>query len=92
MASGRNAAAELAIKSFDPTHLLFIDNDMIVTPHFVHALLEPFQHDNRLGQTQAKLRLLNDPPKIKRCGRMPHLILAESDPACGLWRNQPWPV
>jgi GT2 family glycosyltransferase len=68
VASGRNAAAELAIKSFDPTHLLFIDNDMIVDPNFVHALLEPFQHDNRLGQTQAKLRFLNDPLRLNDAG------------------------
>jgi GT2 family glycosyltransferase len=47
VASGRNAAAELAIKRFDPSHLLFIDNDMIVDPNLSQALLEPFGCDNR---------------------------------------------
>jgi GT2 family glycosyltransferase len=68
VASGRNAAAELAIKAFAPTHLLFIDNDMIVTPDFVSALLEPFEHDSRLGQTQAKLRFIDNPLRLNDAG------------------------
>jgi GT2 family glycosyltransferase len=68
VASGRNAAAELAIKRFDPPYLLFIDNDMILDPNFVRALQEPFEHDNRLGQTQAKLRFLNDPLRLNDAG------------------------
>jgi GT2 family glycosyltransferase len=68
VASGRNAAAELAIKRFHPTHLLFIDNDMVVDPNFAQALLEPFEHDNRLGQTQAKLRFLYDPLRLNDAG------------------------
>jgi GT2 family glycosyltransferase len=53
VASGRNAAAELAIKRFDPSHLLFIDNDMIVDPNLIQAFLERFGCDNRLRQTQS---------------------------------------
>jgi GT2 family glycosyltransferase len=68
VASGRNAAAELAIRTFAPTHLLFIDNDMVVTPNFVSALLEPFARDGRLGQTQAKLRFLHDPLRLNDAG------------------------
>jgi GT2 family glycosyltransferase len=60
VASGRNAGAELAIKTFDPTHLLFLDNDMLVEPGFVGALMKPFTEDDRVGQTQAKLRFMHN--------------------------------
>ena len=68
VASGRNAAAALAIEKFNPTHLLFIDNDMVVTPNFVSALLTPFEKSGRLAQTQAKLRFLNDPMRLNDGG------------------------
>lgn len=68
VASGRNAAAELAIQAFNPTHLLFLDNDMLVEPGFVTALLEPFAQDDGLGQTQAKLRFMNDRQRLNDGG------------------------
>jgi GT2 family glycosyltransferase len=68
VASGRNAAAALAIKTFDPTHLLFIDNDMVVAPDFISALLEPFANDSQLAQTQAKLRFMHDPLRLNDGG------------------------
>lgn len=68
VASGRNAAAALAIERFGPTHLLFLDNDMIVRPGFIQALVDPFQHDPRLGQTQAKLLFLDEPERINDGG------------------------
>jgi GT2 family glycosyltransferase len=68
VAGGRNAAAALAIRKFDPTHLLFIDNDMVVTPNFISALLAPFEGDGRLAQTQAKLRFLKDPARLNDGG------------------------
>jgi GT2 family glycosyltransferase len=68
VASGRNAAAALALKKFDPTHLLFIDNDMIVESNFVSALLAPFENDPQLAQTQAKLRFMNDPTRLNDGG------------------------
>lgn len=68
VASGRNAAAALAIEKFRPTHLLFIDNDMIVDPDFVGALLAPFERDPQLAQTQAKLRFMNDPTRLNDGG------------------------
>jgi GT2 family glycosyltransferase len=61
VASGRNAAAAYALERFAPTHLLFVDNDLVFTSGFVGALLEPFLSDARLGQTQAKLRFLRTP-------------------------------
>jgi hypothetical protein len=68
VASGRNAAAQLAIKTLAPSHLLFIDNDMIVTPDFITALQEPFKGDSKLGQTQAKLRFLWDKQRLNDAG------------------------
>jgi GT2 family glycosyltransferase len=60
VASGRNAGAKLAMELFAPTHLLFLDNDLVFTDGFVPALLAPFA-DPTVGQTQAKLRSLNEP-------------------------------
>jgi GT2 family glycosyltransferase len=68
VASGRNAGAELAIKAFNPSHLLFLDNDMLVEPGFVGALLEPFLNDPKVGQTQAKLRFMHDKARLNDGG------------------------
>jgi GT2 family glycosyltransferase len=68
VASGRNAAAKLAIETFDPSYLLFLDNDMIVTPDFLEVLLEPFTSDSKLAQTQAKLRFLKDRQRLNDAG------------------------
>jgi GT2 family glycosyltransferase len=68
VASGRNAAAELAMQTFNPTHLLFLDNDMLFEPGFVRALLKPFAEDDELGQTQAKLRFMDDRQRLNDGG------------------------
>ena len=68
VAGGRNAAARLAIERFSPTHLLFLDNDMVVEPGFVRALLEPFRADPELAQTQAKLRFIDEPDLLNDGG------------------------
>jgi GT2 family glycosyltransferase len=68
VASGRNAAADLAIRTFQPTHLLFMDNDILVEPGFIQALYQPFVEDNSVGQTQAKLRFMHDPERINDGG------------------------
>jgi O-antigen biosynthesis protein len=68
VASGRNAAAELAIQTYQPTHLLFLDNDILVEPGFVQALFQPFLGDSSVGQTQAKLRFMHDPERINDGG------------------------
>jgi O-antigen biosynthesis protein len=67
VASGRNAGARLALLLFRPTHLLFLDNDLVLTPGFAAALLEPFG-DERVGQTQAKLLYLHDRGRINDGG------------------------
>ena len=58
VASGRNAAAELALTKFQPSHLLFLDNDIQVEPGFISHLLAPFHQNEKTGQTQAKLYLM----------------------------------
>ena len=68
VASGRNAAAEMAIKLFDPSYLLFLDNDMILEPDFVGALLDPLIEDTKIGQTQAKLRFMHDRQRLNDAG------------------------
>jgi GT2 family glycosyltransferase len=61
VASGRNAGAALAIERFSPSHLLFIDNDMIVAPDFISALFAPFSTgDSALAQTSAKIKFMDD--------------------------------
>lgn len=61
VASGRNAAAALAIERFAPSHLLFLDNDMVVAPDFMRELFAPFSTgDNALAQTAAKIKFLGD--------------------------------
>lgn len=60
VAGGRNASAQMAIHEFGATHLLFLDNDILVEPGFVGALYEPFEADPQMGQTQAKLRFMHD--------------------------------
>lgn len=68
VASGRNAAAEHAIRTLAPTHLLFLDNDMQVTPGLVETLLEPFHEDAGVAQTQAKMRFAFDRRRLNDAG------------------------
>ena len=68
VASGRNAAALLAIRSLSPTHILFLDNDMVVTPKFLESLCEPFATQPRLAQALAKIRFYNDPERLHSAG------------------------
>jgi GT2 family glycosyltransferase len=68
VASGRNSAAELAIKRFNPSYLLFLDNDMVVEPDFVGELLGPLLEDPKIGQTQAKLRFMYDRQRLNDGG------------------------
>jgi GT2 family glycosyltransferase len=60
VAGGRNAAAQLAIHEFGATHILFLDNDILVEQGFVEALHEPFELNPTIGQTQSKLRFMHD--------------------------------
>jgi GT2 family glycosyltransferase len=68
VATGRNEAAKLAIANFDPDYLLFIDNDMTVTPDFLDALLKPFGNDRRLAQTTAKIKDMGNHERLYGAG------------------------
>ncbi|MGH9032913.1 MAG: glycosyltransferase family 2 protein [Acidimicrobiia bacterium] len=68
VASGRNAAAALAMERLEPSHLLFLDNDITPWPGFIRELLAPFDDDPRLAQTQAKLRYTDDPGRLNDGG------------------------
>jgi hypothetical protein len=70
VAGGRNAAARLAIETFDPALLLFLDNDIVVREGFVSSLAEPFVRPDggRVGQTQAKLKLADQPELLNDGG------------------------
>lgn len=68
VAGGRNAGAYQAIRDVNPTYLLFIDNDTVVTPGFLLALEDPFRKDPGLGQTSAKIRFLGDPTRLHAAG------------------------
>ena len=60
VAGGRNASAKVAINEYRATHILFLDNDILVEPGFVGELYKPFETDDQLGQTQSKLRFMHD--------------------------------
>ena len=68
VASGRNAAASLAIQSLSPSHLMFLDNDMVVTHGCLEALSEPFASEPKLAQALAKIRFLNEPERLQSAG------------------------
>lgn len=68
VAGGRNGAAALAIQQLGATHLLFLDNDILVEPGFVQALFDLFRDEPQLGQTQAKLRFMHDRQRINDGG------------------------
>lgn len=68
VASGRNRAADLAIDRYSPDFLLFLDNDMLVEPDFVRALHKPFSSFPKVGQTQAKLRFMDNPARLNDGG------------------------
>lgn len=68
VASGRNAAATIALDTFAPTHLFFLDNDMEVSPDFLAPLLAPFAADARVGHTTGKIRFLGEENRLYGAG------------------------
>ena len=68
VASGRNQAARVALETFEPEFLLFLDNDMLVTNGFVVALVDALDRDAQVGQAQAKLRFMDDPQRLNDGG------------------------
>ena len=81
VALGRNRAAKLAMDKFNPNMLLFLDNDMLIEKQFVSALLKPFHSNKRIGQTQAKLRFMNDKKRLNDGGGCKiNFILGQTKP------------
>ncbi len=68
VAGGRNAAAALAAELWDPTHFLFLDNDMVVAGGFVRELAAAYAGRPALGQAQAKLRMMAEPTVLNDGG------------------------
>ena len=68
VAGGRNAAAAAAIESFRPDYLLFLDNDLELREGFIQAMRRPFDSDDRLAQTQAKLLFSHDAERLNDGG------------------------
>lgn len=70
VARGRNAAAKLAMDSFGSRLLLFLDNDIVVQEGFIASLAGPLSRcdGRRVGQTQAKLRLADQPDLLNDGG------------------------
>jgi len=68
VASGRNAGARLVIERFQPEFLLFLDNDLVLRPGFVRALLDVLLGDPTVDQVQAKLLYFDEPGRINDGG------------------------
>ncbi|MEJ2541659.1 MAG: glycosyltransferase family 2 protein [Gemmatimonadota bacterium] len=68
VASGRNAGAALAIETWAPDFLLFLDNDMELETGFVTELLDVLRSDSKVGQVQAKLRFMHDRERLNDGG------------------------
>lgn len=68
VAGGRNAGAAVAITRWAPDFLCFLDNDLVLTPGFVDALLEVLLARPEAGQVQAKLRYLDRPGVLQDGG------------------------
>jgi GT2 family glycosyltransferase len=54
-------------------HLVFLNQDTIVEPGWLEALLAPFDNDSSIGLTTARIVLLADPTKLNTCGCDIHL-------------------
>lgn len=68
VASGRNAAASLAIDALSAAYLMFLDNDTVVTAGFLEALSEAFAAQQDAAQAMAKVRLLHNPEMLQCAG------------------------
>jgi len=68
VAGGRNAGAALAQALFAPRYLLFLDNDLVLRPGFVGALLAALESDPSVGQVQGKLLYMDEPDRINDGG------------------------
>nr|WP_296751207.1 glycosyltransferase family 2 protein [Thioalkalivibrio sp.] len=68
VASGRNAGAKMAMYTFDPEYLLFLDNDLVLQPGYLAAMIQTLDTKPTVGQVQSKLLYLNEPNRINDGG------------------------
>ena len=68
VASGRNAAAAMTRRVLNATHLMFLDNDMVVTPGLLEKLAKPFANCPDQAQTMAKILFQQDPERLQSAG------------------------
>ena len=68
VASGYNAAAEMALELIAPTHLFFLDNDTTIERDCMQSLLREMERDGAIGQTAPKIRLLQEPDRLDEAG------------------------
>jgi GT2 family glycosyltransferase len=68
VASGRNAGAKMAMSSFDPGYLLFLDNDLVLQPGYLAAMVQTLDTEPTVGQVQSKLLYLDEPNRINDGG------------------------
>jgi GT2 family glycosyltransferase len=53
--------------------LVFLNPDTVVEPGWLDALVAPFETDERIGLTTARILLMNDPQRLNTCGCNIHL-------------------
>lgn len=68
VAGGRNAAAALAIRTYRPSFLFFIDNDMTVMPDALAQLLKPVKNNPQAGQATGKILDFHDHQRVYGAG------------------------
>lgn len=68
VATGRNTAAEIAIRQFSPEFLLFLDNDMEVSPAALAELTRVFSESDDTAQSTGKILMLEDRERIYGAG------------------------
>jgi GT2 family glycosyltransferase len=70
---GFAAGCNLGTRYAAGEHLVFLNPDTIVEPGWLEALLAPFDSDEKIGLTTARIVLLDDPTRLNTCGCDIHL-------------------
>jgi GT2 family glycosyltransferase len=68
VALGRNAGAKMAMSTFDPKYLLFLDNDLVLQSGYLAAMVQTLDTEPTVGQVQSKLLYLDEPNRINDGG------------------------
>lgn len=68
VASGRNTAAEIAIRELSPEYLFFLDNDMEVSAGVLSELTDVVRESAGIGLSTGKILMLEDRKRIYGAG------------------------